>query len=70
MSTSDNELTQFNEKLLQRAATMTEAQFDAARKIAANQFGADPVRPPHEMLLAITQILATNYLAAITKSNG
>lgn len=64
------EMTPGQASLLARAKAVTDAQFEAARDILSQQFMLDRDHPPRELLLATVQILSTNYLASVTKSNG
>ncbi|MDK6077905.1 hypothetical protein [Massilia varians] len=70
MAIQEMELTEGQELLLGRAKAATDAQIALARKIAYEQFGHDAKFPPQDVVMTIAQILATNYLASVTKANG
>lgn len=71
MEIEEKELTPGQGHQMGRAKAVTELQFQMARDLAASEFGlTSSSGVPHETLLAIVQILATNYLATVQRSKG
>lgn len=70
MSIEPKELTPGQESLLARAHAVTLEQFKIARHLAESEFPTTKGSPSDQVVLAIAQILASNYLATVTRQNG
>lgn len=63
-------LTGGQEALIGRAHAVTLEQLEIARQIVADQFAFSTGKSQDDAIIAITQILATNYHATVTRAAG
>jgi hypothetical protein len=70
MELPEKDLSSHQLALLARVKAVTIAQFEIAREIMRDELQLDHSDASDEELLAIVQILATNYQAVVIKSVG
>ncbi|MRW82921.1 hypothetical protein GJ698_02300 [Pseudoduganella sp. FT26W] len=70
MTIEPKPLTGGQESLLARAHATTLEQIDIAKQIVEEQFKFSTGDARNSAVIALTDVLATNYLAAVTRSAG